>query len=166
MTSADPALREFIVAFYAYETMLLDDNRYGEWLALLDDAVRYVMPMRETHFGPPSDNHAPTFYLFNDDKTSLASRVARLQTGMALVETPPAATQRLVTDVLVLEKEEGRATVRSSFLVLHVRDERNETLFAGHRVDRLLLAHDEIRVLRRDIVLPHYVLARTISTFF
>lgn len=166
MMQLDAALRERVAAFYAYETMLLDENRLREWLELFDESVRYVMPMRETRLGPPSDISNPTFYLFNDDKESLVTRVARLETGMALVESPPSATQRLVTDVLVLDRSADHVDVRSSFLCLQVRDERNETTFAGHRTDRLAFAGEGFRVLRRDILLAHYVLPRTIGIFF
>jgi len=160
------SLRERLAEFYAYETALLDDDQLHEWLDLMDDDVRYVMPMRETRQGKPSTNPNPTFYLYNDDKESLKSRVARFDTGLALVESPPSATQRLVSDILVLETAPDHVDVRSSFWVLQVRDETNETLFAGHRKDRLRIIGDGFRVLRRDITLAHYVLPRTISLFF
>ena len=120
----------------------------------------------ETRLGPPAENANPTFYLYNDDKASLELRVARLETGMALVESPVSATQRTVTDVLVLEQSPTHAVARSSFFVLQVRDEQNETLFAGRRTDRLKIVGDAFRIVRRDILLAHYVLPRTISMFF
>jgi len=166
LIDTDVSLRERVAAFYAYETMLLDENRLREWLDLCDDEIRYVMPMRETRLGPPSSNPNPPFYLYNDDKTSLDTRVARLETGMALVESPPAASQRLVTDVHVLSSEPSIVVARSSFLVVQVRDEQNEVQFTGRRTDRLRDAEGGFRILRRDILLVHYVLARTISIFF
>lgn len=166
MIAFDPALRERIANFYAYETMLLDEDRLRDWLELVDDDIHYTMPMRETRMGEPLENPNPIFYLFNEDKKSLESRVARLETGMALVESPPSSNQRLVTDVLVLDRGEDWAEVRSSFLVLQVRDERNETLFAGRRIDRLVLDGESIRIRKRDILLAHYVLPKTISIFF
>ena len=166
MIDNDPSLRERIAAFYAYETMLLDENRLREWLDLCDDGIRYVMPMRETRLGPPSSNLNPPFYLYNDDKASLETRVARLETGMALVESPPAASQRLVTDVHVLRSEPAFVEARSSFIAVQVRDEQNEIQFTGRRTDRLRIVGGEFRILRRDILLVHYVLSRTISIFF
>jgi 3-phenylpropionate/cinnamic acid dioxygenase small subunit len=160
------SLRERVAAFYAYETTLLDDNRLREWFDLCDDAIRYVMPMRETRLGPPSENPNPPFYLYNDDKASLETRISRLETGMALVESPPAASQRLVTDVHVLRSENSIVEARSSFIVVQVRDERNEVQFTGRRTDCLRIVDDGFRILRRDILLVHYVLSRTISVFF
>lgn len=166
-TAENDRLREQIVAFYAHETALLDDGKFHEWLELLEDDIRYLMPMRETRQGPAPDSEAalPPFYLFNDDKESLESRVARLDTGLALVESPPSSTQRLITDVLLQEVHGEEIVVRSSFLVFQVRDERNEVFFIGRRVDRLRRRQGSFRVARRDIGLAQYVLPRTISVF-
>jgi 3-phenylpropionate/cinnamic acid dioxygenase small subunit len=166
VTSFGPAIRDQVAQFYALETALLDDGRFHEWLDLIDDDVRYVMPMRETRLGPPPEAEGPIFYLFNDDKASLETRVARLDTGFALVESPPSATQRLVTDLLIMHVDDEYVDVRSSFLVFQVRDERNETLFVGRRIDRLRSTAGALRLLRREILLAHYVLPRTISLFF
>jgi len=166
MIESGVSTRERVAAFYAFETMLLDDNRLREWLDVCDEEIRYVMPMRETRLGPPSQNPNPPFYLYNDDKSSLDTRVARLETGMALVESPPAASQRLVTDVHVLGSEPGFVDARSSFIVVQVRDEQNEAHFSGRRTDRLRVVEGGFRILRREILLVHYVLSRTISMFF
>lgn len=161
------ALREEVVAFYAHETALLDDGKYREWLELLDDDVRYVLPASELREGPAPETEAalPTFYLFNDDKESLTSRVARLDTGLALVEAPPPLRQRLVTDVLLLEVDEQELTVRSSFFVFEARDAQTEAFFIGRRVDRLRMRDGGFRIARRDIQLAQYILPRAITSF-
>ena len=164
--NATSSVRERVADFYAYETALLDDHRFHDWLELMHDDVRYVMPMRETRQGPPSTNLNPIFYLYNDDKHSLEQRVARLDTGLALVEFPTSATQRSVSDILIMSSTDNAIEVRSSFSVIQARDEQNETRFVGRRIDRLRSEDDALRVLRRDILLVHYVLPRTISIFF
>ena len=166
MIEAGVSLRDRVAAFYAYETMLLDENWLREWLDVCDAEIRYVMPMRETRLGPPSSNPYPPFYLYNDDKSSLETRVARLETGMALVESPPAAAQRLVTDVHVVRSDASSVEARSSFIAVQVRDEQNETQFTGRRTDHLRIVDGGFRIVRRDILLVHYVLSRTISMFF
>jgi 3-phenylpropionate/trans-cinnamate dioxygenase subunit beta len=166
MISTTTELRHRVSDFYAYETALLDDGRLREWLDLLEDDVRYVMPMRETRQGSPSANGNPIFYLYNDDKRSLEQRIARLETGLALVESPPSATQRCVTDILVLSQTAEMLEIRSSFSVVQARDEMNETHFVGRRTDHLTIGSHTLRVRRRDILLVHYVLPRTISLFF
>lgn len=160
-------LRDEVVAFYAYETALLDDGNYHEWLDLLEDDIRYVLPARELREGdiPEAELELPTFYLFNDDKETLTSRVARLDTGLALVATPPPSRQRLVTDVLLLEVGEHELKVRSSFFVYEARDAQTEAFFIGRRVDRLRRRDDAFRIARRDIQLAQYILPRAIPLF-
>jgi len=164
--STSTELRYRVSDFYAYETALLDDGRLREWLDLLEDDVRYVLPMRETRQGPASVNSNPIFYLYNDDKQSLEQRIARLDTGLALVESPPSATQRCVSDILIISQTAQMLEVRSSFSVVQARDEMNETHFVGRRIDRLTIGSSSLRLRRRDISLVHYVLPRTISLFF
>lgn len=161
-------LRERIVAFYAYETALLDDARYHAWLDLFDEDARYMMPMRETRQGavPKREEGLPVFYVFDETKESLQARVARLDTGLALVESPPSSTQRMVTDVSVADVTGDEVVVRSSFLVYELRDERNDAFFIGRRQDRLRRRDDGFRIARRDITLAQYVLPRAISVFF
>jgi 3-phenylpropionate/cinnamic acid dioxygenase small subunit len=161
-------LRERVAMFYAYETALLDDGNFHEWLTLFDDDVHYMLPMRELRQGdvPEREANQATFYVYNEDKASLEARVARLDTGLALVESPPSVTQRLITDILITAADDDGIGVRSSFLLHQLRDERNDALFAGHRQDRLRLRADGFTIARRDIALAHYVLPRAISVFF
>ena len=161
-------LRELVCDFYAGETELLDDGRYHEWLELLDDEITYVMPMSERRQGPPTeaDERLPGFLLFNEDKASLTTRVARLDTGLALVEMPPSLTQRLVTDVRIVAADGKSVEARSSFLVYTVRDEANEDFFIGRRRDMLLVHGDSFRIKRREITLAQLLLPRSIAMFF
>ncbi len=51
MASSDQAiarllLKDEVERFLFAEAELLDDRQYEEWLALLDDDIRYWMPMR------------------------------------------------------------------------------------------------------------------------
>jgi 3-phenylpropionate/cinnamic acid dioxygenase small subunit len=161
-------IRERVCDFYAHETALLDDRRYREWLELLDDDIVYVMPMSERREGPPSeaDEQLPAFQLFNEDKITLTMRVERFDTGLALVESPPSLTQRLVTDILIGAVDEDSIEVRSSFLVYQIRDETNAASFVGRRLDRLRVHEDTFRVARREITLAHLVLPRAAALFF
>jgi 3-phenylpropionate/cinnamic acid dioxygenase small subunit len=161
-------LRERVTMFYAYETALLDDANLHEWLTLFDDDIRYLMPMRELRQGaiPEREAHLPTFYVYNEDKESLAARVARLDTGLALVDAPPSVTQRLVTDVLITAAAGSEVHVRSSFLLHQLRDEANDARFIGHRQDHLRLRAGRFFIARREISLAQYVLPRAISVFF
>jgi 3-phenylpropionate/cinnamic acid dioxygenase small subunit len=163
----ETSFRERISDFYARETAFLDDRQYHQWLELLDDDIVYVMPMQERREGPPSeaDEQLPSFQLYNEDKTTLSTRVARLDTGLALTESPPSLTQRLVTDILIVSLDEISVEVRSSFLVYLVRDESNAASIVGRRLDKLRFYNDSFKVARREVTLAHFILPRAISVF-
>lgn len=155
-------------AFYARETMLLDDDRLDEWLQLLTADVRYTMPATESLQGSAQadDGDFPPFLLFNDDHESLHLRVSRLRTGLAPGETPKTLTQRLVSDILITDQSEDSVGVRSSVLLFVVRHERHEDFFIGRRQDTLRLRDGELKLSSRNVTLAHNVLPRTISVFF
>src|SRR5215510_13548464 len=99
----DGILRE-IEQFLYHEARLLDERRFHQWLTLFTDDIRYRMVSRSNRY--PKSSKAisildPDHYveddvaredesaLLDETKETLASRVARLDTGMAWAEDPP-----------------------------------------------------------------------------
>ena len=87
-----------ISQFLYEEARLLDDWQFRDWLALLDDDIRYTM--RTTVNAQTRDRRKgvqpPTTWIFNDNKDQLERRIARLETGMAWAEEPPSACMKCV----------------------------------------------------------------------
>src|ERR687886_582504 len=95
--------------FLYREARLLDDRRFHEWLALLDET-----------------------------RESLAARVARLDTGMAWAEDPPSRTRHFVANIEVEAGDpKGEITVYSNFLVYRSRAETEQDFYVGSRRDVL-----------------------------
>src|SRR5947207_13819077 len=106
---SEDVLRE-VEQFLYREARLLDERRFNEWLDLFTDDVRYWMGARANRY--PRNSKAisilsPNRYV-EDDKTradelsildetkeTLSARVARLDTGMAWAEDPPARTRHM-----------------------------------------------------------------------
>ena len=159
--------------FLYTEAMLLDEGRYRDWLALLAEDVRYLMPTRPT--GPPAPapgpegppGPAPLAY-FDEDRRGLELRVERLETGMGWAEVPPSRTQRLVTNVVVTEaREPAEVGVRSGFLLYRSRLDTEVEIFCGHRADVLRRVGGGFEIARRTIVLAANVLpGKNLSVFF
>jgi 3-phenylpropionate/cinnamic acid dioxygenase small subunit len=163
----DTERRERVSAFYAYEYALLDDNELGAWMELLDDDVRYFMSLAETVLGSEQENTGlPPFYLYNEDKGSIVARVARLQSGLTLVESPPSSVHRTVSNVVILEDDGALVQARTNVSLFEARDEQNEYQFFARRVDRLRWTADGFRIKHRSIRLAQFVLPHTISHFF
>jgi 3-phenylpropionate/cinnamic acid dioxygenase small subunit len=159
-----------IEQFLAHEARLLEENRLDEWLALLADDVRYVMPVRES-VEQPADNSsaipASAFALFDDDKNSLALRAGRMQSKVAPTEVPVALVQRLITNVAVARAEApDQYQVRSNFLVHQERRGRHASTFIGMRDDVLRHTAGSFKIARREIRLAQTLLPATISLFF
>ena len=167
----DADLQREIEQFLYEEAELLDDRRMREWLGLLADDIRYVMPTRYNRLRREQDRElsaADEVAYFDDDKPTLVARVKRLETGMAWAEDPPSRTRHLVTNVRIEPLEAaGEYAVRSAFILYRNRLRTDENLFVGRRTDLLRRTSDGWRIARREIVLDqNVIMAKNLSVFF
>ena len=181
--SPDGGLIGEVEQFLYREARLLDDRQFHEWLQLFTDDARYFMAGRSNRYPKSSKAIAildPGRYvesdvtgedelaLFDEDKTTLAARVARLDTGMAWAEDPPSRTRHLVTNVEVEPCEGGgELSVYSNFLVYRSRAETEQDFYVGTRRDVLRRVDGAWKIARRWMVLDQAVLtAKNLSIFF
>jgi 3-phenylpropionate/cinnamic acid dioxygenase small subunit len=172
-----------IEQFLYREARLLDERRFGEWLDLFTDDVRYWMPVRSTRYPRRSkaiavldpDRHEEEelakdgeLGIFDESKETLCRRVARLDTGMAWAEDPPSRTRHLVSNVEVKPGDhEGEIKVYSNFLVFRSRGETEQDFYVGARRDTLRNVDGAWKIARRTIILDQNVLlAKNVSIFF
>jgi 3-phenylpropionate/cinnamic acid dioxygenase small subunit len=178
----EDVLRE-IEQFLYREARLLDERRFHEWLELLTDDVHYWMGGRTNRYPRRSKAIAildPDRYveddrtredelaIFDEDKRTLAARVARLDTGMAWAEDPPSRTRHLITNI---ELEPGdtaqEVKVYSNFLVYRSRAETEQDIYIGARDDILRRVAGNWKIAGRKITLDQNVLlAKNVSIFF
>jgi 3-phenylpropionate/cinnamic acid dioxygenase small subunit len=171
MALIGPELQHEIEQFYYAEAALLDDGDFHGWLAILADDVHYWMPTRynrtrrERGLDTSRENELA---FFDDDKTSLAMRVKRIDTGMAWAEDPPSRTRHLVTNVQIRPRQvAGEYDVTSAFLLYRTRLETDLNIFAGRREDVLRKTADGWQIARRKIILDqNVVLAKNLSVLF
>jgi biphenyl 2,3-dioxygenase subunit beta len=153
-----------IEQFLAYEARLLEENRLDEWLELIADDCRYVMPMREAVTGDVDASGG--FALFDDDKSSLRLRAGRILSGVAPTEMPSALDQRLITNVMVEPIESSGYAVTSNFYVHLERRGRHSSHFVGRREDVIRKKAEGWEIAARTIHLAQTVLPSTITIFF
>ena len=156
--------------FYYDEAALLDAHRYEEWLALFSDDAHYFMPIRRTRmqrelnkeFTQPGE-----MAFFNDDKTLLAGRVAKLNSGRSWAEDPPSRTRHLITNVRVVRDSGRELEVESNFHVYRTRLNSEESSWIGSRRDLLRRVEGSFQIADRKIFLEQTVLlSRNLSNFF
>lgn len=155
-------LHHRISQFLYEEARLLDNWQFRDWLAQLDEEIRYTM--RTTVNAQTRDRRKgvqpPTTWIFNDNKDQLERRIARLETGMAWAEEPPSRTRHMISNLQVSETDQPDVfAVRLNYLLYRAQKERDETFYVGTRVDKVRrLPDDTWRLLAREIVLDQAVI--------
>jgi 3-phenylpropionate/cinnamic acid dioxygenase small subunit len=178
----DAVLRE-VEQFLYREARMLDERRFHDWLVLFTDDVRYWMPLRANRYPKGSKaikimdrnryvedelTREDELAILDENKETLAGRIACMDTGMAWAEDPPSRTRHLVTNV---ELEPGDAPeelkVYSNFIVYRSRAEVEREMFVGTRHDVLRRVDGALRIARRKIIVDKSVmLAKNVSIFF
>src|SRR5215208_5204564 len=88
-----------VLEFLYREAEALDERRHAEWLDMLTDDIRYVVPVRVTSAHSLDDSALEDMAHFDEDRYSLRKRVARFDSEYAWAENPPSRTRRFVTNV-------------------------------------------------------------------
>jgi 3-phenylpropionate/cinnamic acid dioxygenase small subunit len=174
VTAVDRDLAFAVEQFLYHEALLLDEGRFEEWLALLDDEVRYVMPtrpvrdVRSAADDGTADAARVQLHYLEEDRTSLAQRIERMAAGNAWAEVPPSRTTRSVSNVLVRPGPRPATLAVSSNLVLYrQRLEGEVELFVGRRDDELRPVDDGFRLAARTITLTANMLpGKNLSVIF
>ena len=160
----DAALWLEALAWLEQEAELLDEGRFGEWLALVTEDISYTMPVRVTRErGSGADvDHGNQHYLENLETLTL--RVRRLETDFAWAEDPPSRTRRFVTNVRP-RAADGGIDVKSYLLVYRNRgDVASVEWFSAERRDHLCRTRTGLRLNRREILIDQATLgARNVS---
>jgi benzoate/toluate 1,2-dioxygenase beta subunit len=141
-------------AFVLHEARLLDERRFGEWLALFaEDGVYWVPTL------PGQRSPEEALSLVYETRALLALRVERLQRADVHVQTPPSRTVHHVSAIELAESLE----VRSALIVAECR--AGETRwFAGRVLHRLRRDAQGLRIVLKRVDLidseaPHRALA-------
>jgi 3-phenylpropionate/cinnamic acid dioxygenase small subunit len=166
----DIALQYEIEQFLYLEAALLDDRRFSEWLELLDPELEYWMPVRSTRsLGDEALEFAKLGEgaFFDDDKSSMEQRVAKLSTGYAWAEDPPSRTRHNVSNVRVLDRNAGLIRISCNFLMLRTRLANDNDLWSGRREDTLRPNDGSFTIVKRHLFVDHVSLdSKNLSSFF
>ena len=158
-----------ITNFYTREAYLLDHNQFHEWLTLFDESIIYRMPIRVTREKKENTLFSEKMTFFDENITSLRTRVDRLSTKSAWALDPAPRTRHLITNILIESRDENnRFNVRSSFLVLRSRaEDRTNDIIYGERLDIIKKENNTWKINERTIYPDQAVLgSQNLSMFF
>ncbi|MEN3293526.1 MAG: hypothetical protein V7642_2779 [Burkholderiales bacterium] len=161
--------------FFHQEADLLDSRRYGEWLQLLDETIKYRMPIarnvrrEDADREYTGDNEAAWF---DEGIETLRQRVAQIRTAIHWAEEPASRVCHMISNVRVMEAlpsaaEPSQVAVSSRFLIYQNRHQTDVALFVGKRKDVLVRHGDSWKIAQRTVYLDQSVLlAKALTTFF
>ncbi len=170
-----PEQQRALERFYFFEARLLDSRQYQQWLALVSENVRYLMPARtnplvdnrqrgeegmisvERELEDEASNGCP---IREESYVHLMLRVERAYKINAWAENPPARTRRIVGNIELMSESEDRLAVWSNFHLHYARPGSADTAIAGQRRDLLVRDNDGdagpgFTLLRREVILDY-----------
>ncbi|MEP7140344.1 MAG: aromatic-ring-hydroxylating dioxygenase subunit beta [Caldimonas sp.] len=159
------ALWHEVQHFYSREILLLQDRRYREWLALMDGAISYRVPVT-TSLGEGLVTRDDELGYYDEDFELLTARVSKLESKQSWVEQPPSRLRYFVQVIDVECDDDGTFVARSNLLLLQYRWNL-EQQFSGGRTDTLVATESGLRLRKRTVVLDRQILGNQgLSVFF
>lgn len=136
--------------FLFEEAALLDEWKLDEWLALMTDDVRYLVPPTDE----PDGDAVDTLFIVADDASRLKARVHQLTHPGAWAESPPSRTRRMIANVRVRASAGDEHRVYANFIVYRIRNAKTDA-YVGHYEHVLVKTGDGIHIRERRAVLDH-----------
>lgn len=146
--------------FLSHEAKLLDERRFREWFALLDQEISYQVPIRVARRAF-DDECKDGGYRILDCKGLVEIRINRLESGADWAETPPSRTLRLVGSVIVEKTDRPDVLAVESAMILSRQrghDDKADVI-PVRRHDLLRLTPEGPRLLERRALLTEVVLS-------
>lgn len=133
--------------FLYREARLMDEHRYADWLALWDEDGIYWVPCNGG--GKDPKNEIAIIY---DNHSRLTDRIARFESGTVMMQNPPAAMRRLISNIEVGETAGHETAVMSNFLVVEARGVQ-QILWAGQSTYKLRATGNGLKICFKKVVL-------------
>lgn len=158
--SADLEALYEISRFLYEEAELLDQDKTREWLdRIVGEEISYEAPLRVTRERESGREFSQDAFHFRENRSSLETRVSRLETEYAWAENPPSRTRRLVANITCEAAGLQTWRVASNLLIFRSRYDSTEyVLIAGRRLDTIRRSPKGLRLVARKVLLDHTTL--------
>ena len=145
-----------VAAFLSLEGLLLDEQRWDEWLALYEEDAEFWMPAWKSADSTTDDPQRELSMIYYASRAGLEDRVQRIRSGKSAASSPLRRTAHLSGNVLLTGEVAGVLEVRSTFNV-HVYDTRQKSqhVFFGRAVHGLARRDGVLRIRRKKIILAN-----------
>lgn len=179
-SSTSSEIITIISQFYFYEARLQDDRRHHEWLDLLHDEFRYVIPQRyqsgadrtqrdsDALWSPTKDfSLANELHLMEENKASLTQRITKSRKVNAWADNPPAITNRQIANIEVYPTEGAHLYDVYSCIALFVHRHQESQTHYGRRSDVLYFNGSVLKLMSRRVELTEHIInANHLNVYF
>jgi len=159
-----------IERFLAAEARILDEERYDDWLAMLDENIAYKMPipMNTYRRNRPGKSSICETMIYDESFEKLKQRAAREDTGMVWLNDPATHHIRTITNIESFCTDEASVyDVRSKFTLLRARRDKDHISHTGTRKDLLHDTGNGLKLVARTVFLPARVIVdKNLNMFF
>ena len=139
--------------FLYHEAALLDAWKLDEWLTLLTDDARYLVPSNDA----PDGAAGSILFTIADDMARIRGRVTRLKDPQAHAEFPHSRTRRMMTNVRIVEGGDA-VYVEANFTVHRFRRGGQATQYVGLYRYRLRVVEGRLKIAVREAILDAHEL--------
>jgi 3-phenylpropionate/cinnamic acid dioxygenase small subunit len=140
--------------FLAWEALLLDHQRYGEWSTLLSTDLVYRCPVHLFADFPEQAQQPPNHHLQDKDYDFVLSRVRAMERELPTTEEGPLIrAHRLVTNVMASHADCSKEFAVTSYVLVTCsrENEPENKLLAVERRDCLRRVTDSFHIARREV---------------
>lgn len=136
------------------EALLLDTQRFEEWLALFTPDAEYWVPAWRDEHQPTTNPKTELSLIYYGSRAGLEDRVWRVRSGRSVASTPLPRTQHAITNMLATSAGADAIDVAANVTVhqFKLKQRETEVLYARteHRLERVEGAW---RIRRKKILL-------------
>lgn len=142
-----------ISKFLYYESDLLDQEKYEDWLDILTEDFVYVVPVKEVRGTDRYDYYSDQNYYFKDDKRGLEDRIKRLLHREGWASKMHTQTRRFISNITA-SKEDSYIMVEYNIMLARTEpDVVDNALITGRRVDQIVKDADGYQLHSRNLYL-------------
>ena len=165
-----PDQQRAVEAFYYREARLLDNRQYRQWLELVNEDIRYLLPARvnvQVDNRQSGNEHMISVErelegadsmgcpVREESYMHLLLRVERAYKINSWSENPPARTRRIVGNVELMARAGDEYSVLSNFHLHYARPGSGSFLYSGQRRDLLLDVGVGYKLRQREVILDY-----------
>lgn len=141
--------REDVEDLLFLEAELLDTGRLAEWEALLTEDAVYQIPSNDC----PDGSSRASLFIIADNRERIHQRVLRVLSPDCHADYPRSRTQRMITNVRIVERKGPLLHVSANFVCYRFRRHQRNATYVGSLRYVLAIVGDALRIKQRRIQL-------------